>query len=252
MNAFIKYCANLIFIISVIFLSSNCNINRQDPPNRHKLLLKNSINISVPEPSGLSFSYDRKNLWVVSDQNSTVYLMSLTGKIVKSFKVNYEDLEGVTVIDSIRLAIIAERTREIVVLDTSGREITNAKLNLKGRLNEGLEGICYDKDLNKFILVNEKNPGLLIQTNFNLDMLSKIEIKYAKDNSGLSYDPFDKSLWALSDESGSFYRINEKGEVIEEYKIFIDQPEGIAVDVQNKKVFIVSDRTEKLYEYDLP
>lgn len=252
MIKFIKYCASLIFIISIIFSHSKCNIDRQDPPKPQKLLLKNSYKISVPEPSDLALSHDNKNLWTVSDQNNTVYLMNRAGKILKSFKVDMEDLEGITVIDSTKIAIIAERTREVMVLDTSGTEIKRVGIDLKGRLNEGIEGVCFDPNENNFYFVNEKRPGLFIVTDNEFKIKSKTELEFAKDYSALSFDKFDNSIWVLSDESRKFFKIDRKGKVLQEFQIFINQPEGIAVDQKNKKVFIISDKTEKLYEYDLP
>lgn len=100
--------------------------------------------INVPEPSGLALSYDGRYLWTVGDSDSKVHKLDLNGNVITSFKVNGEDLEGITVIDSINLAVILERTREIVVLDTSGKEIKRKKFDLKGKLNEGLEGICLN------------------------------------------------------------------------------------------------------------
>lgn len=252
MIKFIKYSASLIIYIFIIFSHSKCNIDRQETPKLQKLTIKNSVKLSVPEPSDLALSFDKKYLWTVSDQNSTVYMINKKGKILKSFKVDAEDLEGITVIDSTKLAVIAERTREVLVIDTSGAVIRRAKLNLKGRLNEGIEGICYDPQENSFYLVNEKRPGLLIITDSEMKIKSKTELKFAKDYSAISFDNFDNSLWVLSDESRKFYKIDRKGKVLQEFQIFINQPEGIAVDQKNKKVFIVSDQTEKLYEFDLP
>lgn len=80
----------------------------------------------------------------MSDQNSKVYLIDSWGREVKSFKVDGEDLEGITVIDERTLAVVLEKTREVVILDTSGLELKRRKLNLKGELNSGLEGITYD------------------------------------------------------------------------------------------------------------
>lgn len=252
MKTAIKKHAIFLTLLITLLSAYKCNTPNEESPERYKLLLKSSEKISIPEPSGLALSYDKNYLWSVSDQNSTVYLMTKSGKVLKYFTVQSEDLEGITVIDSLRIAVIAERTREVVVLDTSGNELSRNKFALKGRLNEGLEGICYHKGLCKFFIVNEKRPGLFITTDSTFNIISSEEIMFAKDYSGLAYDDFDNSLWILSDESKRFYKVNEKGNVLREFKIFIEQPEGIAVDGKNKKVFIVSDKTERLYEYDLP
>ena len=43
-----------------------------------------------------------------------------------------------------------------------------------------------------------------------------------------------------------------KGEKIETYRIGAIKAEGLAVDVPNKRVYVVSDENSELYWYDLP
>ncbi|MBE0570325.1 MAG: SdiA-regulated domain-containing protein, partial [Ignavibacteriaceae bacterium] len=82
-----------------------------------------------------------------------VYLIDSWGRVVISFKINGEDLEGITVIDDSTLAVVLERTREVVILDTSGLELKRAKLDLEGELNNGLEGISYDPEEKKNLCI---------------------------------------------------------------------------------------------------
>lgn len=111
----------------------------------------------------------------------------MNGKIVKSFKLDGEDLDGNTVIDDLKIAVILERTREVIILDTSGKEINRAKLDLNGKLNSGIEGICFNTSKNQFYFVNEKEPGLFFNTNLHFDIISKKEITFAKDYSDICY-----------------------------------------------------------------
>jgi uncharacterized protein YjiK len=208
--------------------------------------------IKVPEPSGLALSFDGNYFWSVGDSDSKVYKLDLSGNIVKSFTVNGEDLEGVTVIDSTNLAIVFERTREVVVVDTLGKEIKRKKFDLKGRLNEGLEGICIDVIKGDFYFLNEKHPGLLIRTDNNFNEIFRKEIKLAKDYSDIIFSKDDNTLWILSDESKAIIQTDLNGKKIKEYKINVDQPEGLVIDYINKKIFIVSDKKEELYEFKLP
>ena len=104
--------------------------------------------------------YDEKGFWIVSDENSKVYLIDSWGKEIKSFKVNGNDLEGITVVDDSTLAVVLERSREVVILDTSGKELKRTSLDLEGELNSGLEGITYDPKEKKFYLLNEKKPQI--------------------------------------------------------------------------------------------
>jgi len=207
--------------------------------------------IPVPEPSGLDLAFDEIGFWIVSDQNSNVYLIDSWGKVVKSFKVNGEDLEGITVIDDSTIALVLERTREVVILDTSGLEFKRAKLDLEGELNNGLEGISYDPEEKKFFVLNEKKPRLLLTLGENLNEIKRDTLNFAKDVSGIFFDAVDKNLWILSDESQRIFKTDLSGNLIEEFKIKITQPEGITFNKARTKLYIVSDKTESLYVFNL-
>jgi uncharacterized protein YjiK len=210
-----------------------------------------SESIPVPEPSGLDLSFNEKGFWVVSDQNSKVYLIDSWGNEIKNFEVNAEDLEGITVVNDSTLAIVSEKTREVVILDTAGNELKRATLNLGREFNSGLEGITYNPEKKIFYVLNEKNPRLLITLNENLNELKRDTLKFAKDFSGIFFDDNDNSLWILSDESQRIFKTNLSGIPIEEFKIKIVQPEGITLNKARTKLFLVSDVTGNLYVFDL-
>ena len=229
-----------------------CNINKQESPIVTNLVLQKMTPIKVPEPSGLALSFDGNYLWTISDEDSKVYKIDKLGKIISNFSVSGEDLEGIAVIDSVRLAVILERSREVVIIDTLGKELRRKRFELKGRLNEGLEGICYDTNKKDFYFVNEKSPGLLIKTDSSFAEIFRNELKIAKDYSDIFFAKDDSTLWILSDESKKIIQTDLNGKKIIEYSINVDQPEGLVVDYKNKKVFIVSDKKEELYEFSLP
>ncbi|MBK7631477.1 MAG: SdiA-regulated domain-containing protein [Ignavibacteriales bacterium] len=252
MRSIIKNYATIVIIILIALTHYKCNTNRQESLTSLKLPLQKVTPIDVPEPSALTTSFDGKSFWSVGDSDSMVFKLDLDGKVIKSFLVNGEDLEGITVIDSTLLAVILERTREVVVLDTSGKEIRRKKFDLKGRLNEGLEGICYDVNTKNFYFVNEKRPGLMIKTDSSFAEIFRKELNLANDYSDLFYSKDDNTLWILSDESKKIIQTDLNGNKILEYLIDVEQPEGLVVDYKNKKVFIVSDKKEALYEFNLP
>ena len=252
MTFFIKNCANIVLFLSLSFSHYKCNINRQESPIHTNLVLQKMTPIKVPEPSGLAMSFDCNYLWTISDEDSKVYKIDKQGKVIRFFTVNGEDLEGITVIDSTRLAVILERSREVVVIDTLGKELKRKRFDLKGKLNEGLEGICFDTNKKDFYFVNEKLPGLLIKTDSNFAEIFKKELKIAKDYSDISFAEDDSTLWLLSDESKKIIQTDLSGKKIIEYSINVEQPEGLAVDYKNKKVFVVCDKKEELYEFNLP
>jgi len=137
-------------------------------------------------------------------------------------------------------------------LDTSGKEIKRKKFDLKGKLNEGLEGICLNINTKDFYLLNEKQPGLLIKTDSSFKELFRKDLKLAKDYSDIFFSNLDYTLWILSDESKKIIQTDLNGNKIKEYRIKVEQPEGLVVDYKNKKIFIVSDKKEELYEFKLP
>jgi uncharacterized protein YjiK len=250
MKSIIKNCATILIILLLTLSQYKCNTNRQESPIAKNLYLQKVTPIKVPEPSGLALTFDGYYFWSVSDSDSKVYKLDLSGNIIKSFIINGEDLEGITVIDSINLAVILERTREVVIVDTSGKEIKRDKLDLKGNLNKGLEGICFDSKTKNFYFLNEKRPGLLIRTDSSFNEIFRKEIKLAKDYSDIFFSKDDNTLWILSDESKKIIQTDLNGNKIKEYRINVEQPEGIVVDYKNKKIFIVSDKKEELYEFN--
>ena len=205
----------------------------------------------MSEPSGIDISYDEKGFWVVSDQNSKVYLIDSWGKEIKNFEVNGEGLEGITVIDDGTLAVVLERTREVIILDTSGKEMKRAALELEGELNSGLEGITYDPKEKKFYIINEKRPRLLITLDQNLKELKRDTLNFSKDVSEIFFDDIDNTLWILSDESQRLFNTDISGDLIKEFKIKVIQPEGITFNKTRTKLYIVSDKTENLYVFNL-
>jgi uncharacterized protein YjiK len=239
-----------LFILFALFSFSFCKeVKKEKSPE--VLTYNLSESIPVPEPSGLDLSFNEKGFWVVSDQNSKVYLIDSWGNEIKSFEVNGEDLEGITVVNDSTLAIVLERTREVVILDTSGNELKRATLNLEAELNSGLEGITYNPEKKIFYVLNEKNPRLLITLDENLTELKRDTIKFAKDFSGIFFDDNDNSLWILSDESQRIFKTDLSGIPIEEFKIKVVQPEGITLNKARTKLFLVSDVTGNLYVFDL-
>ena len=243
-----------LLILSVAFIACN---NDKPPMNDDRALKETGIKLidkhklNVPEPSGLSLSIDGKYLWTVSDDNNTVYKLSLTGDIIKKFVIDVIDLEGITVIDTNRIAVIAELKRKIILIDTLGNEIFKVRLDLKGENNSGIEGITYDKNRDHFYVVNEKTPTLLIKLDSELNLINKRNLKIAADLSGLSYDDSTDELWIISDESKLIMICNTEGEVKKKFKINIPQIEGIAVDNRNRLIYIVSDYTETLYVFKI-
>lgn len=237
-----------LFLILLIITA--CTKERNENPIK-KLSFFIAEEIPVPEPSGLDLTFDEKGFWVVSDENSIVYLIDSWAGEVKNFKVDGNDIEGITVIDETKLAVVLERSREVVILDTSGTELKRVKINVEGELNSGLEGITYDSAGEKFYLLNEKKPRLLLTLDKNLNELSRDTLNFSKDVSGIFFDDQKNILWIVSDESQSVYKTDLRGKPFEEFRIAIAQPEGITLNKNRTRLYIVSDNTNSLYVFNL-
>jgi uncharacterized protein YjiK len=238
----------IIAILANIFFSCK---NEKQVSDNSTLILSASYKLNVIEPSGLTLDRGMNKLWTVSDENSKIYSISLKGETLDSLTVNGEDLEGVCDSGDDNLTVVLERTRELVELSKSGKEIKRKALDLKGELNEGLEGIAYNENNDEYFIINEKNPRLLIRLNNEFDELSRDTLKWASDFSGLCYDEIENVLWVISDESKVISKCNLDGSVIQNFKIDLPQIEGIAVDIEANKIFIVSDITAYLYVFTI-
>jgi uncharacterized protein YjiK len=240
-----------LLAILILTLISGCKTDKSDNTVKN-LQFSSAEEIPVPEPSGLDLTYDETGFWIVSDENSTVYLIDSWGKEVKKFKVDGYDLEGITVIDEASLAVVLERSREVVILDTAGTELRKVKLELAGELNSGLEGITYNPEQKMFYLLNEKDPILLLTLDENLNELSRDTLSFSKDASGIYFDSADNKLWILSDESQMIVKTDLSGnEVFQKYKITIKQSEGLTLNKDGTRLYIVSDVNNSLYVFNL-
>jgi len=239
-----------LYVFFTAFIAITCKeVKNENSPELLTFYISEPI--PVPEPSGLDLSFDEKAFWIVSDQDSKVYLIDSWGRKSKSFEVEGEDLEGITVVTDSTIAIVLERTREVVILDTAGNELKRASLNLDGDLNSGLEGITYNPKKKNFYVLNEKKPRLLLTLDENLVEQKRDTLNFAKDFSGLFFDGNDNTLWLLSDENQKIYKTDLSGKVIREYRIKVKQPEGITLNKDRTKIYIVSDITGNLYVFNL-
>ncbi|MBI9070795.1 MAG: SdiA-regulated domain-containing protein [Melioribacteraceae bacterium] len=235
---------SLIFILFII----GC---REKKINEFPQLIS-KISIKVPEPSGLTFSNDGKNLITVSDANSTIYWMTFKGEIVKQISFDGYDYEAVTSLDKNTIAVALEDLREIKYLTEAGKILFTHKTNITGEINKGFEGLAFNKKNHHTYIANEKNPCMLLELDDSLQIISQTVINFVSDISGLFYEEKNDILWLISDESRALVKCDLKGKLLKKYNIAIEKIEGIAVDSEKKLIYIVSDLDETLYIFKLP
>ena len=98
--------------------------------------------------------------------------------------------------------------------------------------------------------MNEKKPSLLIELNKEFEVVKVDTLKLAKDVSGIYLDVENKFLWILSDENQLIIKTDLHGNLIDKIDISIVQPEGITIDKQGKRLYVVSDNRETLYVFE--
>jgi uncharacterized protein YjiK len=225
-----------------------------NPAGRH-FVATHSLNrvgaypLQTLEPSGLCLSENGHSLWTVSDSNGEISEISFEGAELRRLKTGLKDVEGVAALGDSTLALILERSREIVIVDLFGREKRRAPIDIQGLKNEGLEGIAFDRDGEVFYVLKEKSPGLLVVLNQDMEELSRHVLTFAMDYSSIEFEPVRKHLWVMSDESRSIHVFDLNLKQVASFDVNVRQPEGLAVDYKNKKIYVVSDNREKLYVF---
>jgi uncharacterized protein YjiK len=238
-------------IFTSLFLITIISCKEKEQPPKIPLSYVGAYAISVPEPSGLVMTQDKKGFWTVSDETSTIYRLDSEGNVVQTIKVDGFDFEAITLIDDTILVVLQERTREMVFLDILGTELSRIKLDLEGELNSGPEGIAFNPETRHFYILNEKKPSLFVELDEKFNIIRKDTLKFCKDVSGLYFDEPNQFLWMLSDESQLVIKTDLNGKLLESIKITVPQPEGIALSEDGRKLYIVSDNKETLYVFNI-
>lgn len=242
----------LFAVLSIFSCKSGGNKEKElSYYDRPPVTLLDKLSLKISEPSGLTLGTGNSFLWIVSDSLPILYSVNIKGEIIREIPVNINDAEGVTLLTDSTIAIIEERNREVHLFDETGKKLNSIELNISGDNNSGIEGIACDRKNKLIFIINEKDPGLLFVFDYNFNLQKEVKLNFAKDYSGLYYEETTGSLWIISDESRLIARCDINGRVLDKFKVDIPQIEGIAVDYPNRKLYLVSDRTEYLYVYRL-
>ncbi len=242
----------LLTLISSCKKDNGGDIPPVDEPG--KLEMISEFDLDITEPSGLSFGPNDQTLLVVSDNTNKVYETNMQGSVLRELSFVGSDLEGVTFNASEQLiAVTEERKRQIVFLDyINGDEQYRFDINTGGSTdNKGLEGISYNNNNNAYYIVNEDVPGEMIVWSKLHGHISNTEMYFASDYSAIFVDTKNAQLWIVSDESAALYKCDYNAEVLKKYALPNTKFEGIAVDVEQQLVYLVNDKTFKLFVFKI-
>jgi len=238
-------------IIGVLTLFCSCS-NQNEPISKvESLELLDSYQINVLEPSGLAINSDGTLLYTVSDNTNKIYKLSTIGNVLQTFNYVGNDLEGVSTFTNSKLLVVEERTKEVVEYDMGTGSFNKHKIDYENTdANSGLEGITYNENNDTIFILNEKDPGLLMSLRADYTILSKVELDFASDYSGIFYESATDNLWIVSDQSKTINKCTLSGKLIKSYPIKVTKAEGIAI--SNDKIYVVSDAEAKLYVFKKP
>jgi len=203
--------------------------------------------IPVAEPSGICVTASG-HYFVVSD-NGVFCEIDKDGKLLRSEKLGM-DLEDVCSVGT-DLYIMDESARLIYVLDEqTWKQKAIHSLNYNGGRNKGFESITYIPEKKHFIVITEKMPLIIVETDENFNALNQVELKGISDMSSATY--YNHKLWLLSDEDHTVFKVNPDDFSIEKkWNIPIYNPEGICFDTDGT-MRIVSDDCRRLYIFPNP
>ena len=238
-------------ILLLLALIAGCKYSETNskPTKLHPLEKISAFSTRVPEPSGLVYYKKHKTLLTVSDQNSTVYEISLEGKIINSFQLSSIDMEGIALTRNEDTLIIAsEHSQSIDTYLFNGDKISSLTIPVATESKHSLEGVTIDKGNNLFV-INEKKPCMLLKFSSGKEIFRK-KITWAEDLSDIFFDTESNCLWVLSDESAKVMKLSLKGELIAEYSIPFNNGEGITI--YNGRIYIINDTNGKLYVFRKP
>lgn len=255
----------------------------------NRFTIKNE-RVGLNHPSGLTLSHERGSLWTVSDNTEKVFKLNLHGKVLidKSFTIPDKELEGIALDSSGEyLYTVKERENEIIKINVNLREVAGRKrisemagYNMVAQYfvgsppNKGLEGITWNTHTNSLFVMKEGVPGLLMEISSDLKTIrSHILLTHENgfidnevvgddlDFSGICYDQKRKLFLIVSDKGRRLFVYDrERNIVIQSFALGystkgdyqeIKKAEGIAVDPDSNRLFIVSEKEARLYVYDI-
>jgi uncharacterized protein YjiK len=234
----------LLLGFSLIVFSFSCK-KQETNPQLEKVA---TFNLTILEPSGLSFGRNNETLLIASDKTNRIFETNLEGVILNVLKFNGEDIEGVTYNGDLdKVFIIEEQKREIIQLDYDGKyEETFSIAKPPNSGINGLEGITYNNKNKTFHLLNEDNPGLLYSWTLENGVSEEIEIGFADDFSAIFDDAVNSILWIVSDKDKMLFKCDYNGYVIAKFQLDKYKYEGIVVNQTDNLIYLVNDNSSEL------
>ena len=253
LNRFKAFCVWMILL-----LIAGCSTEPEEPVEPGELEFVSMHQLEIEDPSGLTLDISGNFLWTVSDsEGGRIYRITLEGEII-NYLEHYrgDDLEGITMNpNDMTLWVVEERLMQVVKLYLDGRvlEIVNIEQRNTNE-NDGLEGISINPENEHIYLLHEKNPRLFIELDKYMQIVREVVIDFRVpytmiDLSGLFYDHDRGEFWIVSDESMRIVVTDFDLNPIRSYELGRKKFEGIAVNTDQRRIYLVNDEEDRLYIY---
>lgn len=244
-------------LLSLLFLIS-CTQKEEEEPLLNQLSFISSHPLDVEDPSGLTIDMSGQFLWTVSDmEGGAVYSISFRGEILQQLPYRGDDMEGITMNPSDgTLWVLEERLRQVVQLDITGNVLQRIVIPVAVlNVNDGPEGIAINPANSHLYILNEKNPREFIELDTSQRVVRRLSVRFEKpfdlqDLSGLFYVPERGEFWIVSDESAKIVVTDKNLTPKKFYQLDRTKFEGIAVDPERRRVYLVNDEEDRLYIYE--
>jgi uncharacterized protein YjiK len=243
----------ILFLFSLfpITIDSGCTKDHPGEETDNKQLKPIAIyDLDIPEPSGIVYNSKNNSLMVVSDSRPEIFEIDFTGKINNTLSISSSDIEGIALSkDCDTIYIVEEATRLVTTYLTTGFRVSSFQINVATTANHALEGITKNNRHGSLIILNEKDPSMILEYQDTHEIWRK-EINYSSDISDIYFDEPNNFYWIVSDESQKILKLSMDAILISQWSIPIIQAEGITI--VNNKIYIVSDAEQKLYIFQNP
>ena len=221
--------------------------------------------------SALTYNLEKNTLWALLNSDPVVVELSLEGELLRSIRIEgVRDMEGLTHVNGDRYVIAEERTHRLLVVDipdgvdrvhTEG--VPTLVVGIGSDTNKGFEGLSWDDDGQRLLVVKERNPMRVIEiTGFVSFVVGEpINVGIREIKSPDSPELFMRDLSSvthvrgvghklfLSDESHMLVEYNDERQSISLLDLragksglegTVPQAEGVAVDTE-LNIYIVSE-----------
>ena len=231
-----------------------------DLPLSSGIRLRRTVNLEsvIPSgPDGIAYSSSTGHLFFVDSSSSLVSELTADGELVNQFHHSLGNAfpEGLFVIENGHLLVSDEPTPGIGTLieyDLEGNQISILELS------RGADptGVTWIPDPESFF-VSDDNDMRLYHFTADGSLINEIDTTQfgSFEPEGIEFDPLTNTLFLVDDNTSFLYQLTLDGQVLGTTDIAslagVSGPEGLALDVDGRRLFVAFDNGRSFAEFAL-